>query len=151
MTCYIFYNDLNHCMSLMSQMLESNLVLWLFLEEKKINEALFFFSSVAFKLLPFVSQCTKYSISFQIFLNIWKTKILDIFRYLEHSLYLELFHRSGKRMPAVITNPIWETLLIAMFCIIGSLVKYAWTSTLIFTYLIIRGNLYQYENYRTLT
>ena len=32
--------------------------------------------------LPLVSQCTKYSISFTLLLNLWKVKILDFFRSL---------------------------------------------------------------------
>ena len=36
--------------------------------------------------VPLVSQCTRYSISFTQFLNLWKTKIMDFFRYLDHLL-----------------------------------------------------------------
>ena len=85
--CEIIYNDLNHCMYSIGEMLENNLVYELFWKKTKINKVLYFFLLLLLNYLPLLSQCTNYSISFTPFLNLWKLRFREFFfRYLEHFL-----------------------------------------------------------------
>ena len=54
---------------------------------------MYIFFLLPLNYLPLVSQCTKYSISFTSFLNIWETKIMGFFAILNiHNV--EPFHQS---------------------------------------------------------
>ena len=62
-----------------------------FLKENK--NVLYFSLLFPLNYLHLASQCTKYSISFTAILNLWKTKILDVFA-ISNIHFPELFHRS---------------------------------------------------------
>ena len=52
-----------------------------FLKENKNQQCYIFYLLLRLNFIPFASQCTKYSISFSTFLNLWKTKIWIIFTF----------------------------------------------------------------------